>query len=285
MTETTHRVISLGAGVQSSTILMMANSGELEPRPDVAVFADTGWEPADVYDHLDWLESVSDTPVVRVSNGRNLREDTANWREGKGKTKMRIPVFLTNPDGSTGMVQHRQCTHRYKIMPIEKHVRREMLGLRYRQRTPSDTMVEMWLGISSDEPMRMRDSRRRWQVNRYPLIELNMTRMDCVDWFSERYPERILPRSACSGCPFRSDSQWLHLKRSNPGDFAETVKVDSALRVGGASPDLSGTPYLHQRRKPLAVAVEEYERELAMNPMLPGLSSGAGNECAGVCFV
>jgi hypothetical protein len=36
-------VISLGAGVQSTTMLLMSAAGELEPLPELAIFADTGW--------------------------------------------------------------------------------------------------------------------------------------------------------------------------------------------------------------------------------------------------
>lgn len=45
------RVLSLGAGVQSTTLALMAAHGEIEP-PDCAIFADTQWEPAEVYAHL-----------------------------------------------------------------------------------------------------------------------------------------------------------------------------------------------------------------------------------------
>ena len=51
-------VLSLGAGVQSSTVLMLSCRGDL-PKLDVAVFADTGWEPAAVYEHLGGLERVA----------------------------------------------------------------------------------------------------------------------------------------------------------------------------------------------------------------------------------
>ncbi len=46
------RVISLGVGVQSSTLLLMSLKGEILPRPDVAIFSDTQWEPAHVYEYL-----------------------------------------------------------------------------------------------------------------------------------------------------------------------------------------------------------------------------------------
>ena len=42
------KILSLGAGVQSSTMALMAEHGELET-PDCAIFADTGWEPLPEY--------------------------------------------------------------------------------------------------------------------------------------------------------------------------------------------------------------------------------------------
>ncbi len=51
------RVLSLGAGVQSTTLALMAAHGVVGPMPDCAIFADTGWEPKAVYDHLAWLRS------------------------------------------------------------------------------------------------------------------------------------------------------------------------------------------------------------------------------------
>ena len=39
------KVLSLGAGVQSSTLAFMYDLGEIGPMPDFAVFADTMAEP------------------------------------------------------------------------------------------------------------------------------------------------------------------------------------------------------------------------------------------------
>ncbi|PKH48034.1 hypothetical protein CVH13_00062, partial [Dehalococcoides mccartyi] len=64
-------VLSLGAGVQSTTILLMAIKGQL-PRPDVAIFADTGAESQRTYAHLAWLTRVSgenSIPVLRIQAG------------------------------------------------------------------------------------------------------------------------------------------------------------------------------------------------------------------------
>ncbi|MFD6375392.1 hypothetical protein [Streptomyces sp. KR2] len=73
MTEPTLRLLSLGAGVQSTTLLLLAAEGQL-PGLDGAIFADTGWEPAAVYAHLDRLEEEiakpAGIPIYRVSTGR-----------------------------------------------------------------------------------------------------------------------------------------------------------------------------------------------------------------------
>lgn len=47
-------ILSLGAGVQSSTLALMAAAGEITPMPQAAIFADTQAEPASVYKWLDW---------------------------------------------------------------------------------------------------------------------------------------------------------------------------------------------------------------------------------------
>ena len=51
------RILSLGAGVQSSTLALMIERGDL-PMVDAAIFADTKGEPKEVYDRLDWLSLI-----------------------------------------------------------------------------------------------------------------------------------------------------------------------------------------------------------------------------------
>lgn len=77
MTQAPLKVLSLGAGVQSTTVLLMSCLGEL-PKLDCAIFADTGWEPRAVYEHLAaWLKGYAaehGIPVHQVSAG-NIRAD------------------------------------------------------------------------------------------------------------------------------------------------------------------------------------------------------------------
>ena len=144
------RVLSLGAGVQSSTVLLMMKTGEIEPA-DLAIFADTQWEPKAVYEWLDYLEAESSIPVIRVTTG-DIRDDLIHGHE---KRFASIPVYIKSPVGGAreGMVR-RQCTHEYKIKPIRAEIR-ERLGGNLRGK-----IVEQVFGISLDEVRRMRIRRR-----------------------------------------------------------------------------------------------------------------------------
>ena len=77
-------IISLGAGVQSSVMALMAARGEIDTMPDCAVFSDTQWEPKKVYEHLNWLEKQLPFPVYRVTNG-NLRNDAITNEPVRGR--------------------------------------------------------------------------------------------------------------------------------------------------------------------------------------------------------
>lgn len=173
MSETMH-VISLGAGVQSTTMLLMAAHGEIEPKPRYAIFADTGWEPKAVYQHLKWLKVEAERhgiEVIIASKG-NIRDDLIEACD-HGTRFASIPFHIINENGEPGMAR-RQCTKEYKIEVIQRKCR-ELLGYKPRQRIPGGALTQ-WIGISMDEYQRMRTSRERWITLRYPLIELEVTR-------------------------------------------------------------------------------------------------------------
>ncbi len=270
-------VISLGGGVQSSVMALMAGHGAFDRVPDCAVFADTHWEPPSVYGHIAWLEAQLSFPVHFVDNGRSLRDDVRALTNHSGNRRyVDIPVYLKGSGGESDGIGRRQCTTNYKIRPIQRKIR-ELLGLKPRQRVPSDVTVELWLGISTDEAVRMRDSRDRWVTNRYPLIEVGMSRRDCLDWWESRY-DRPLERSACVACPFQSRRRWVEAKRRWPELFGEAVEIDVRLRDGLA---YVKEPYLHPTRTPLAQAVAHDEANLGAD----GQRDGFGNECEGHCGV
>ena len=270
-------VISLGGGVQSSVMALMASEGAFDTVPDCAIFADTHWEPPSVYEHIEWLKDRLRFPLYVVDNGRSLREDVNTLTSHSGhRNYVDIPVYLKGNDGEGDGIGRRQCTDNYKVRPIRKKMR-EMLGLRPRQRVPAGTTVEVWLGISTDEAIRMKTARDRWVTNRYPLIEAGMSRRDCMAWWKARY-DRPLERSACVACPFQSRHRWVETKRRWPELFAEAVEIDARMRNRLA---LDKAPYLHMRRMPLPQAVALDEAHMGDD----GQAVGFGNECEGHCGV
>lgn len=289
-------IISLGAGVQSSTMALMAAAGEITPMPDCAIFADTQAEPASVYKWLDWLETQLPFPVYRVSGGNletaSLRVYT-NKKTGKTSLKCIIPLFVKSvietaqmmliwgddlfgsPFGlrtKMGMLG-RKCTGDYKIVPITRKVR-QLLGI-YKKRSPLETVAVQWIGISTDEAHRMKPSQEAWVDMRWPLIEMGMSREACLKWMADHnFPTP--PRSACYFCPFHSDDEWMRMKSDEPMEFQRAITFEQELQKAQARQEtLKGVPYLHRSGVPLdSVVFNSKNGKLRF-----------GNECEGVCGV
>ena len=180
------RVISLGAGVQSTTMALMAAHGEIGPMPDCAIFADTGWEPKAVYEHLQWLMSGNVLPFpvhIARCEGGTIREHAIQQQSPRAGHFAAIPWFVVNPDGSYGMGK-RQCTSQYKIEPMRK-MTRELLGVGPRSPIAAGS-VEKWIGISVDEIIRATPSKVKFETNRFPLLEQRMHRRDCLAWLERK---------------------------------------------------------------------------------------------------
>lgn len=136
------KILSLGAGVQSSTIFLMGCYGELTKRLgetfNQAVFADTGCEPNAVYKWLEFLKSegAKHGQKIHVVKYRDLRQDTINSHmratpnKNNGTRPASLPFFTVDIDGKKGMVK-RQCTYDYKIRPLTKKFR-ELAGYKPR---------------------------------------------------------------------------------------------------------------------------------------------------------
>ena len=276
-----YEVLSLGAGVQSSTLLLLSCRGEL-PKLDAAIFADTKWEPQAVYQHLEWLEfqaTAAGIPVYRVSAG-DLRQDAlTKWVQGVGGRFASIPLFVNSPSSGREGIIRRQCTKEYKVDPIERFIRRAVLGLAPRQRIPADVTVRQWMGISADEARRVRASTQRWQQFVYPFCGLpepmlpkTYTRASCHAWLAEHYPERTIPRSACLGCPFHSDTEWQAMKDGPAEEWHDVVEFDRQIR---RIHRLDSTCYLHRSLRPLAEVQFQDDTQFSL----------FGQECLGMCGV
>ena len=239
-------VLSLGAGVQSSTLALMAAKGDITPMPDVAVFADTGYEPKAVYSYLEWLKTQLPYPIVTVSKG-NLKEDHLASRLHTGDRVAALPTFIQKDDAEV-VLNLRQCTAEYKIAPLTKYIRETLLQLKPRQRAPKTHVVDQWFGISYDEIQRMKvPFVEPWRRNVYPLVEKHIRRGQCLEWMAKHnYPEP--PRSACLCCPFHSEEEWLKIKSGDQEEWQDVIEFDQAIR---SSNGIRGKEFLHRTCKPI----------------------------------
>jgi 3'-phosphoadenosine 5'-phosphosulfate sulfotransferase (PAPS reductase)/FAD synthetase len=269
-------VISLGWGIQSTTMAFMVALGELEP-VDYAIHADTTHEFSGTYEFAKrwtpWLEehgmkvvTVQDTYASRAvfhDEGR-IGEIHAPFytilNTSVGDGYVAIPVFTQSDKGGQ---LHRSCTQRWKIAPMRRFI----------QAHRNDSTVEQWIGISWDESQRMRDSDVKYITHRWPLIEKRMTRNDCIAWLKAHNLE-VPPRSACNFCPFKSKKEWRRLQ-NYPDDWNEAVQVDLAIRKARPPYDL----YVCSQRKPLT------ECDFSTLEDHGQMQLFTEEECSGVCFV
>ncbi|WP_205613439.1 hypothetical protein [Streptomyces sp. S5] len=269
--------------------MLALSAEEVLPKVDCAIFADTGWEPKAVYAHLDRLEREIAKPTgipLRVASG-NIRNDALDPDHRFAS----MPLHILNADGKAGMTR-RQCTGEYKIKPIKKKVR-ELLGYPYPARIPRDIFVEQWVGISTDEFHHAKDADVKYMRNRHPLIELGWSRADCVKYLSSRGLADT-PKSSCLGCPFHGNAQWRHIRNTSPGEWADVVAFDAAIREGNARANaggnrLLGQAFLHRSRVSLDEAPIDHvtaaeratlQQELGSDDDIALLEEGVPDGCS-----
>jgi hypothetical protein len=248
------KVVSLGWGVQSFTLAAMVALGELEP-VEFFIHSDTTHEASWTYKfaekYTDWLESFG-VKVVTVKPSKKKRNA---FNEYNG---IFIPAYTYSEHGKGQL--RRQCTGDWKIAPMR----------RYFQKVRNGKPIEIWLGITTDEIQRVKASDVKYIQNRWPLIEKNMSRFDCIAWLREHEIE-IPRRSSCTFCPYHNTENWKLIMESEV-DRKEAIEHDEAIRKIRPPFDL----FVHPARLPL----REIDFRTAEEK---GQLSLWDNECDGIC--
>lgn len=252
----------------------MATAGLITPMPEAAIFADTQSEPQDVYDYLEYLTPLLKFPVHIVTAG-NLGQSVLDAVEGKINRCSQPPFFVKDKqDLKGGGMLWRQCTKDFKLVPIAREVQK------LRKASGNARKVIQWIGISLDEAQRMKDSRVKYSTNRYPLIDLRMSRWDCLLWL-KRNGFREPPKSACFFCPYISNARWRSIKQKQPDTFKRAIQFDNSIRQlasrnpTGLAAGIRGEIFIHRSM----VALENADLKEDSTPDM------FGNECEGICGV
>lgn len=236
------RVLAWGRGVPSTTLGVMAMRGDLE-RLDAVLHCDPGWEHSGTYEVGDFYSGL-------LGRGGGYVEviETGDIRREGAREHIHIPFWT-----ETGGPLQRQCTRHYKVDPQKRRVR-ELLGFHpSKAPAPRARAVEQWIGFTMEEVDRMRMSRVQYVVMRWPLIELGMSRRDCVDYL-EGHGLPIPPPSSCVGCPYKDAGRWL---TTSVDEFGEAVAFDeenrdNPLAVRGNS--TADQLFVYRERRAVALA-------------------------------
>jgi rhodanese-related sulfurtransferase len=209
-------VWSNGGGTQSAAIAALIVSGELE-KPDLALIADTTREKTATweYHHAVLAPALARVGVtLQIVNAADYRTRDLYANGGQ----VLIPAFTTlTPDGTVSKLPT-YCSSEWKRRVVTRYLRSQ--GVK---------RAEMWLGISTDELHRMRDSDDTWVTHRYPLIDRALSRDDCYRLVRAMgWPEP--PKSSCWMCPHQGDRQWADLKVNHRADFDAAVALEREVQ-------------------------------------------------------
>lgn len=224
------RAFSYGGGTQSTAALVLASEGKIDYR--IFLFANVG-EDSEYPETLRYVHEYAE-PFAAL-HGLEFMEVRKRLRTGEAQTLLEridasersipIPVRM-GPGGAPG---NRTCTAEFKIRVIEKELRR--------RGATKDRKAIVGIGISTDEPGRVGseiDPRTEYQLRRYPLIDLGLSRADCQQVIlSAGLP--LPPRSACYFCPFHTAEEWRRLARNRPDLFEKACQLEEKMHARGAA--------------------------------------------------
>lgn len=250
------RCFSYGGGVQSTAALVLAVQGQIDF--PTFLFANVG----DDSEHPDTLRYVREVAMpYAAAQGIELVELRHTRKDGTEETLYRkltrpgsrstgIPIYL---EGS-GAPGRRSCTAEFKVRRIAVWQRRHGA-------TKDDPAVT-GLGISLDEFHRARtDSGIATQVLAYPLLDLRLTRQDCVN-IIQRAGLPVPPKSSCWFCPFHSIATWRRLQNARPDLFDRAVELERTLSERSDRDPDRGRVFLTRALRPLDQALAGTQHEL-----------------------
>lgn len=178
-------MVSYGGGTNSTSMLVeMVRRGE---HVDLITFADTGGESQKIYDYIKlfsaWLEEKGFPPIITVKKGGRVETLEENC--------LRMNML---PSVAYGF---KSCSQKFKIEPQEKFANNHPLTL---AAWKAGLKVIKCIGYDAGEPHRAKffeDKKYQW---RYPLLEWDMGREECVE--SILAAGLPLPgKSSCFFCP------------------------------------------------------------------------------------
>ena len=253
-------VASYGGGVNSKAMLIEWRNRGM-PIPRLIMFADTGGEKPATYAEVEsfsaWLESVGYPPIAVVrSTGKH------------GTLEAECLTQETLPSLAFGW---KKCSDKYKARPQNNYV------------SAIETVRELWktggkvlklIGIDAGEQRRAAITQDKRYNYRYPLVEWDIDRDECVKIIeAEGLP--VPTKSSCFFCPASKKHEILSLANDHPDLFARAVAMEE-----NAAKNLDTVKGLGRRFAWGEFVAETRRKELAVLPD----PDAAGSEEPCMCY-
>ena len=251
-------VLSFGGGIQTTALAILAVQGKIKPRPRVAVFADTGGELPETYEHLRKFGSWLKREGLSLYTVQDPEMSLEEWVLTRHTV---IPAFF-DPGGAS----QRQCTAHWKIRPIYRFIRYSLKVKTF----------NIQIGISVDEFYRMKPARPKYAENTWPLVDMNLTRQDCLEIIRKEGIKRV-GKSACFFCPYQGTHRWLNTHKRHPNLWKRAIRMEKAINSRDKKKgryDKKG--YL----SPLLIPLKDLPFDASAKA-----KALEGGECEGYCFV
>lgn len=214
---------------------MLIGLAERGETVDLILFADTGGEKPETYAHLAefniWLAAQAFPQIITVREERWTLEEEC----------LRVGTL---PSIVTGM---RSCSDKFKIRPQNRYLKAHGIG--------EHTKL---IGFDAGEPHRVSVERPN---NRYPLIEWNWGREECIAAI-QRHGLAVPPKSSCFFCPEMQEWEIVELYRNHPELAARAIAME---RKNTKLTQIKGLARTHSWEQIL----DFHDKQLTMCELLP----------------
>ena len=226
------------------------------PIYDISIFCDLGFVPPWVKKQVEFLANAGHScgvPLV-ILDSPLYTDFMENFGE---RRTISIPWWTIKEDGHKSKMP-RNCTIDYKVELISKYVRWELLGYKKGQRLREEDKKahEMHMGFSAEESRRCKESPNPMFVNKFPLVEMGLTRADNFAYIKDVWGLET-KASACSFCPFHKNYFFKFLRENEPEQYAQVVGVDELLRDKNPKPPMDSDLFISRSRKRLMDLTDE----------------------------
>jgi hypothetical protein len=324
MAKQTVHVISWGGGTQSTALMLKMLDGEIKDAdgnvivPDYIIFADTGNESkmtyAQVYKVQKYIEETYGREIIITRRTKELLPDEeiirmvksgemtgTSYRSSKHADLYQnqllfykgvlnradiVPHWVINKDGNIGKLMGRQCTATYKIGQIMTELRERIGMIRFNHKR---IRFKMYIGFTVDEIMRVKPNPLDYVDNLFPLVDLGMSKIDCIDYVKDKLGFRPVS-SVCDICYANNFDKVYEIYKNDKEAWDKLLALDDAMEHKGSNHRIRGDVYMFRwqanMRKRLAdIDMEKIYADRTKYTQLSIFDLEEEGACMGGCFI